>query len=587
MMRRLFWRYGSHTSRYGCFFGVAATLALPDLCLKRTNFHLAIGYALSMMFSRSRFGVLLALLCALLWGGDVARADIEKVRRAVPFPQMEARFEFEIGNFAIARLTDDEARLRIAAIEAAPDASPAELLEMARLSTQLKDYPRAKSADERALTILRPLSEQQPPDGAVLVQLGRAYRGLGQLDEAEAISRRATQIAPQLATAWSTLAEMQMARAEKLMVPTKDGYQISAGATTSFTGLSEALLGGRPTPETMAQVQTLLTESLKNGQQAVQVAPLDPDVYLKRWGLYSNAAFLNTLLNLLRARDTLTLKAALGPATQLRGIALYSPPAIADLQTIARLRPDNATINGAAALYSIVSFAQLNGRELPLPGSLEALPATVADPVRQIIERLETLSNGDAKTAAPALEALGVVFYMVSDTAAVETLRRAIALDPTRPQASEILIGLLASDQRYAEVETVARAQLKIEDTVRAHLVLAKALDAQERPQEVPAQISAALALAPDDLTANLARAALLLRANDLAPASEQLTKVAQLMQAQPAPPAIQQRNYALLQAVLLALQGQTAAAQTALQAILTAQPKSESAQKLLDALNG
>ncbi len=525
------------------------------------------------------------LVVTLVSTGTVANAiDRVQLRAAVPLPRLETGFQFNFGGASQEPQDEAGKRARIAAIEAMPAPLSAEqLIELGRLQSQVKEYKGSKATYARAVALLRPALVARPEDETLLIQLGTSLQGTAQLDQAEEFLRRAVEVAPQSAPAWNALGEVLLQKGTESVLPNKNGLEFQTGAAPSLEGLT-AILDSRPTPEVMARAQALLDEAGTSYERAVQVAPRDPQVYTKRMAFRLGAAFLGGLLQSLRANEATTLKMAMAGAAQSAYPVLISPETTADLQTIARLSPGDVSTNGAAALATLYSFALSNKREIPLKNGLNSLPAPVAAQLGEVKGRLETLTQ-NPKSAAAALEALGVVGFFVTDPSTVEMLRRSLALDPARAQAGEMLIGVLVKEDRFGELATVLEERLKRQETARDHLMLAKAYDKLNRPQDVEAQVSAALKREPNDLTANLARVSLSLRADDLPQAEKQIGQLNRLLAPPAKPSRTQQLDYAVLSSVFLALQGQLEPAKKQLQGVIASDAQNEAAQKALAAL--
>lgn len=533
----------------------------------------------------NRFLAALLLLALVSCGGSARALDRDKLRQAVPLPQMNMSFGFSFGNGPDAPPDDAAARAQIATLEAAP-ASAEGLLRLGRLYSQVKDYDRAKATYARAVPLWREALAARPDDVALWVQLGAALRGAAQADEAEAILRRSAQIAPQNVSAWTGLGDVLLAQVNLILIPSQVEFHTNLGATPTFEGLSAAQLDARPTPDAIARAQALLDEAGASYERAVQAAPRDPAAIAARMKFRSAGALLRGLLQGLRANETATLKEALSKSASNTMAVILSPENVADLQTSARLRPDDISAQGAAAFATVAAFLTRNERGFPLKGGLESLPAPVAAPVREVMERLESLAQGGGKNEATALEALGIMRFVLGDPLAIDTLRRAVALDPTLGQGWEILAGMLVSDNRFYELATLIQSRLQRQDTARNHLLLAKVYDKMNRPQDVETQVRAALEREPDDLTANLARIALLLRAGDTAQAEEPLARTAKRLAPAAKPSRQQTLDYGLLRGIFLALSDESAAARQQLQTVLTSDPKNQAAQKALAALN-
>lgn len=526
------------------------------------------------------------LFCALLMGGEAHAVDLDKLRQAVPLPRMASKFEFLVVNETNAPQDETQTRDQIAALKAAP-VTAGRLLQLSRLYSQIRDEARAKEANARALPLLRRALTAHPADAALMVQLGQALRDATQLDEAGTVLRRAVQVAPRIANAWVSLGEVLSANAIMVVLPVGDGFEFRSGTIPSVDGLSAKLLDSRPSPKAIARAEALLDEASASYERAVQTAPSDPNVYGERIASRSRAAFLENLLQSLRANKAATLRRAVGDGAQeMMRATLFSPGTANDLQTIARLKPNDVSANGAATFSTLLVFATRNHREIPLKGGLQSLPALVAAQVRPAMGRLEEMAARRGKDQAKALEALGELRYILGDPSVTDTLKQAVALDPTRVQGWELMALILSEGERYGELATLIEARLQRDNTARNHLLLARAYDRLNRQQDVQAQVQAALRLEPNDPTANLAGAALLLRADDLPDANQQLERVAKLLTAHGKPSRNQMLDYVLFHGVLLALDGQTEAARQQLESVLASDAQNEGAQKALAALS-
>lgn len=527
------------------------------------------------------------LALGLIASGGAARAlDRDKVRAAVPLPGMEFRALFSSG----APLDERPLNARIVALEAAPPTSDG-LILLGEFYLEAKDPARSKAAFARAVAALRTEIKAHPDDSAAiqagfLVRLSMTLRSAMQLERAEEQAQLASGIAPEMWKTWTELGEVQLQQAAHAVLPSPHRFGFKFGdASANYLGLSPDALGGRPNPEAIAKAQRLLGAAHANYVRALKLAPLDPEIPSKRVSFRSGETFLDGVLQHLNANETATLQSAIDAGAPAATMAMFSPASLADMQTVARLKPRDASASGMAAFAAISSHLMLSKPEFPLKDGLESLPAPVIAAVRENMERLEILARGDAKDQAAALEAQSVIAFMLGDSTALDKARRALTLDPTREQARELLIGVLSTENGFEEMATLIQAQLARQNSARYRLLLAKTMDKLGRAAEVETQVKAALQLEPGDLTANLARAALDLRAGDAARAGESLARTARLLLPAAKPSAQQKTEYAVLQAAFLALEGQPDAAKIALQSLLTADPKNKSAQQLLDAL--
>jgi tetratricopeptide (TPR) repeat protein len=128
---------------------------------------------------------------------------------------------------------------------------------------------------------------------------------------------------------------------------------------------------------------------------------------------------------------------------------------------------------------------------------------------------LESLGNhANAATAAGALEALGILRVTVTDDwdGAKAAFRRAVALDPSRAQAWDVLVGLVSQSNDPQELLSVCEQRVKFADTARNRVALAKACDRAGLADKAIDQARQAVRLAPKDPVAHLCAGALLLR---------------------------------------------------------------------------
>ena len=207
--------------------------------------------------------------------------------------------------------------------------------------------------------------------------------------------------------------------------------------------------------------------------------------------------------------------------------AWTSAPTLSDLREAARLAPNDLNSVGLSAMFGITAFkAQQDaaGRT-----DWSALPEEARRPAEEAMRPLEALARSagtDQETAAKASEADGLLWLFVGNQVAAEpSLRRAVSLDPRRESAWDGLTMLLVGARDYQGAASLLEARVKVLDTARGHLLLAKIYDKTGQPEKEASQVQAALAADPDDLTANIAQAALLLRHGDDAATLEQARK--------------------------------------------------------------
>jgi tetratricopeptide (TPR) repeat protein len=244
--------------------------------------------------------------------------------------------------------------------------------------------------------------------------------------------------------------------------------------------------------------------------KAMAFAPGEADIYRQR-GLHRTLQ--NYLLDQIR-------EAAGEQKLQTEVLSDYfSMESLADLRQASALNPRDFHLIGNLALYEIYGINARTGRK-GLGGEFgwATLPDGSQQSLRSAITRLENLSqDSDAKVAAGALEMLGILQGPIlhESSSCVANLQRALALDPSREQAWELASGMLAKQGNYQDLLSLCEGRLKQKDSTRGHVLMAKAYEKLARWEEAEEEIVMALKAAPNDFTANLSLAALLLKRSD------------------------------------------------------------------------
>jgi len=206
---------------------------------------------------------------------------------------------------------------------------------------------------------------------------------------------------------------------------------------------------------------------------------------------------------------------------------------VADLKQAANLAADDPYVIGMAAFFQAMSSLP---KDVPKAskslkdGVWPFLPDASRTYVQEAMSRLEHLSRtGDPTTAAGALPALGVLQLLMQHdrAAAEENLRRSTELRPDADGPWEVRTVLGARSNRWRDRVTLCEERLKAKDSARFRMILAKLHEQRGKTEEVEKQVQAAVKLAPDNLLANTALAALRLRQ---ATTAEALTQVGEMM---------------------------------------------------------
>src|SRR5439155_16909989 len=116
--------------------------------------------------------------------------------------------------------------------------------------------------------------------------------------------------------------------------------------------------------------------------------------------------------------------------------------------------------------------------------------------IREAVARLENCGqNPDSRVAAGSLECLSVLqAFVIGDRSGAEkNARRAVALDPSRENAWDMLIGFLAKPETYEDLRTLCEQRLRQKETTRNRILLAKAYERLNQLDRAEQNVQAAL----------------------------------------------------------------------------------------------
>jgi tetratricopeptide (TPR) repeat protein len=340
-----------------------------------------------------------------------------------------------------------------------------------------------------AAEFYRRRAESQSDDGVLLAGFGLSLEGAGRSAEAESVLRRAVRAAP---NEWRCRVAL--------------GRFLDHEARRSvLEGASLDVSSGKPAANDVSLAQNRMDEAGECFDRAVAMAPREPEVWFRR-GMHRclRRMVLNEIRFAKGGNDTMT--------DIFDGC--FSPESLADLQHAARLSPEDYQLIGATALYEVYTVTDRKGRAA-VPFSWDALPEKTQESLRAAMTRLENLSqNGNPRTAAGALEVLGILEGPVlhEPNRCIANLRRALAVQPSREHAWEVLVATLAQGRRYDELLAVCEEQVKQTNSARTHLLLAKAYEKLKQWDDSEVAARMAASEDGDDFSADLSLAALLLK---------------------------------------------------------------------------
>ncbi len=442
-----------------------------------------------------------------------------------------------------------------------------------------RDEPGAARAYSQLARLHRTEADTHPDDPIPATQWADALALAGQEEAAQTAAEKNAARWPVSPVALRSLGFVQEARAVFLLLGTPEKTVTDDQALSP--SLSLGLKPDKPAPVRVQQIAALRQQARTSYDQAVTLAPQDPDGYSRRAQFW----FLDRLL--------LTQMSALGVKGQTPSAESALAAELADFRTEARLLPDDpivlrrvVSVDTALPQFHNDGWFRKNlrgtGQENELLGS--AVTAKTA------LAHLTALSkSGDPKTEAPALEALGQAQADTDDPAAEATLRKALTLAPTRPGALESLASLMIGDNRLSALGDLLLKQSDQNMTPASCLLLSETLSAVGQAATAEDEAREALKRLPDSPAANMALARLLLaRSGDdpsvLPEAGACLTEAETGLGTFASP--TQKAALQTLQAVRQALAGDPAGARTLLLQIVHDRPTCTQAREALYALS-
>ena len=448
----------------------------------------------------------LLLAGSMAAGGAAAPSTAKSLQKLLAFPLLQAEFWLGVDGELGFVLPNDKknpaeeiARLK-KELRGTPDDAQAQY-RLFELYRQNQDLARATNHLTRAVECYRRLADAQSENAVVLARFGMALHQVGREDEAEAVLRRSVKAGPSDWHAASALTRWLVARAWAVLAREKTPpLRYAAVADMVLAAAMKKTLE----PGQLERAERYLNEALACANRAIKLAPQEPDLYADRALVQCYSAMARAVGAILRG----------GQAEPLEFYrAMFTTNAVADLDRVATLSPQNPSALACVTLFQILGAAT-TGREgmdrLARGQIWSLLNEYQQQSLRRSFTALENLGqSGNAAIAAPALEYLGGFQWMAmrDRTGAAKNLRRAVALDPAREAAWDFLMTSLLDENRAEEALAVAEERLKTRDTPRNRLAAAKACERLGRLDKAQTHLDAALASAPSDYLANLSAA--------------------------------------------------------------------------------
>lgn len=446
------------------------------------------------------------LALALPVSGAALPHGAQRLRELVVFPELNLTFNcglrFNGADWIITDTSDtpgDITQLR-GEVKKQPDDIP-RLLQLAYLLDTDGQTNESHLCYQRAAGLCDARAQANPHDGLNLTRYGRALSGLGQYQKAEEYFRRAVLVSSNEWRCWTGLGDFQRQHFGNVLFR---GLTNSAEWVTILT--SPDTPDFHPTPANLKEAEDLEAGAAKCFDQAVSVAPKEPEPYLQRGGFQAMAYGQNGLLQHFKNNEPFD--------TNLWAAGFYSSGLVTNLQMAAELSPRNPEYVGATACLTWSrAMAELHGQY----SSPADLPADTQQYIRHAITRLENLAQDPDQTLAAAAEKnLGVLHMVLGDQSdAAADMKRSVALDPSRDDAWDLMLAFQIGSATPEELAAICEARLKSKDSARNHLLMARALQRQRKWAQAAEQSQAALAQEPDSVVAEVELLALALKQSD------------------------------------------------------------------------
>ncbi len=371
------------------------------------------------------------------------------------------------------------------------------LIQLGRL-LESSETNEANRCFQQAFTIAEQRIALRPHDGLAQIDLGDACDELEKKQLAEKAYRAATQISSNEWRSWAALGQFLDRETRIALYPAS----LAAGQTTSRVEVPF------PAPEKVELAANARVEAAQCFDRAVSLAPDEVDAHLLRaWHKCAEAQF-NLWLQFYQNQVKQT-KAALTAAQ-------FSKSAVPDLQKAAALRPRVCQLVGLAAWFEWASTAMTPfARGADRPTRFDEFPESARRTILTAITDLSELGrSSDDKHAAAALEYLGALRILTQENkeSAVVELRRAVALDPDRDRAWDMLMGSMVDSVSPADFAEECENRLKHKKSARNHVIFAKALFRREAFEQAAGEAKAAIKLETNNVPAHLMLCAALLR---------------------------------------------------------------------------
>lgn len=446
-------------------------------------------------------------------------------------------------------------------------------VRLARLHSRTGDARASKESWKKAEAIYRRLLKAKPDDGLLMTRLSACLSDDN--PETERLLRRAVNVPSGGWEAWMALGDCLHGQAFAALFG--KGTKLRDPSPQAVIGL---IVKHRPSPEDINRAQRWFGEARGCFDRALAAEPPAADAHSHCGMAYCWNDMIVACLNLMAGVQVNPLA------------AMFAPKYLVHFRRAAELSPTDFRAVGWATFYEACgALLEAGSPRKPTDQPWLLLSEETRRSVAAGIARMERLAQEgkDPRESAACAELLGTfAAFLRGDSAKGESwLRRAVALDPDRDNAWELLLGLLASRDRDKEVLAVSLQYLEHKDTAHTRYLVAKSHENLKQLDRAEVQVRAALKLSPDSQEATLGLASLLLRRSGqpgvLEEAGHVLDRARELIQKDRT--GKYRLDYEVHRGIYLGLKRDRAAARRLLEGVLEKDKKNRVARAALDAL--
>ena len=440
---------------------------------------------------------------------------------------------------------------------------------------------KAEESYQKSAALFRQQVTTRPDDPELLASFGRALWTTDKNAEAESVLRRAVQIGSDRSICWQTLGHFLESEAKRALIADSETTRSKLTPEKLLLEISR----NKPEPEKVAQSRKFAYEASTCFDKAISVSTNSSDAYLQRALHKSFDGFLQSVFAFIQ-----------GDKSDLSEVikGMFSLDCLPDFQKAAQLSTKEYRPVVMAAFFEAFAVNIQSSKHLETGIAFwNQLPDKSQRNIRNAMTRLENLGQEpDTRVAAGALESLAILQgFVVGDRSGAEkSARRAVALDPSREQAWDMLISFLVRPETYEELRATCEQRVQQKETARNRILLAKAYERLNKLDRAEQNVLLALKLDSNDFTANLAEAALLMKrrvdASSLNSAYRFLARAEQALKKENKETEMRFVQLSLTSSIYYALRGEVDRARQLLRGVLESDKNNEEAREILNALS-